>query len=328
MKQTPSFRKIKLTVRSSDRNSRIDKFLHTHLPQQSRTFYRTLIEKKQVLVNGKFVKPSYLLSEGEIVAVHLPPVDEYIPGPENIPLDVIYEDDVLLVINKPPGMVVHPGAGLKKGTLVNALLYRGSRLSSVGGKLRPGIVHRLDKNTSGLLVIAKNDSVHRKLSKQFSEKSALREYLALVWHPMADNKGRIETHIKRSKRERTVFTVAPEGKKAVTVYEIERKFKFLTLVRVRLHTGRTHQIRIHFNHIHHPVFGDPEYHGRLKQTGQLKQSADRQFAAKLLKLMPRQALHAHLLGFIHPVSVEQMEFQVPLPEDFRAVLEAVKNCKS
>ena len=316
---------IELTVTPSDHHLRLDKFLHHHLPDRSRSYWQKLIEQGRVDVGGKVPRASYRVTAGETVRIIIPPPQETNLLPEDIPLDILYEDEHLLVVNKPAGMVVHPGAGVRKGTLVNALLFHcRNHLSGVGGRLRPGIVHRLDKDTSGLLVVAKNDAAHLSLSRQFSEKTAHREYLTLVWHRLKDEEGEIETRLNRSKRDRTLFAVAAEGKSAVTQYRVEQRFRFLTLLRVWLKTGRTHQIRVHFSHIHHPVFGDPQYHGRLKQIGQLPGKAERELARKLLEIIPRQALHARKLSFRHPISNRKMEFQAPLPPDFEHLLRVLQ----
>ncbi len=303
---------------------RIDKWLAQHLPEFSRSFLQKLISSELVRVNEKVVRASHRLSPGEIIEVEVPPPEKTEIAPQNIPLDIIYEDDQLVVVNKPAGLVVHPGAGVREGTLVNALIFHCRQLSSVGSRLRPGIVHRLDKNTSGLLVVAKTDRAHHHLARQFAEKQAFREYLALVWGTPEPPDGTVETFVNRSKRDRTVFTVSKQGKMAVTEYRVEEVLGFLSLLRVRLRTGRTHQIRIHMNYLHHPVFGDPEYHGRFKQLNRLRHSAERQLARQLLKVMNRQALHAFHLAFHHPISGERLAFEAPVPADFQQVLEILK----
>ena len=312
--------RIKYTVDADETGLRLDKFLHDHLPEHSRTYHQKLIDNRYVTVNGQFVKPSYKISKDETVQIELPEAEATTIEPENIPLSIVYEDHDLIVIDKPAGLVVHPGAGIRSGTLVNALLYHCQDLSGVGGRLRPGIVHRLDKNTSGLLVAAKNDKAHLQLSHQLSLRTMTRRYQALVWFLLDPPKGMIETHLARSKRDRTTFTVAEQGKKAVTSYEVRKYFRFLSLLDVQLGTGRTHQIRIHLNYIQHPVFGDPEYHGRNKQIGQLKHSADRLLAQHLLSLISRQALHAVELSFILPSDSTEMNFKSPLPADFQKIL--------
>lgn len=303
---------------------RIDVFLSQQIPHYSRSFFQKLIRQGLVTVNGRSVKVSHKLLGGEVVAMEVPAARETGIEAENLPLEILYEDANLLVVNKPAGMAVHPGAGVPRGTLVNALLYHCKTLSGVGGRLRPGIVHRLDKNTSGLLVVAKNDAAHIDLQRQFAEKTARREYLALVWGHLPERQGRIETLVNRSKSDRKKFTVAEQGKPAVTLFEVEEYFSFLTLVRVRLKTGRTHQIRLHFQYLHHPVFGDPEYAGRNKQLNRLSTLSHKKIAVYLLGLMNRQALHACRLCFTDPVSKQPMEFTAPLPDDFKELLNQLK----
>ncbi len=322
MKRTRAF---KTEITSANQGVRIDRFLSIHLPDHSRTFYQRLINEAHVRVNGKPVKPSYKLEPGDWVEGTIPPPQETDLAPENIPLDIRYEDEHLIVINKPAGMVVHPGAGVRQGTLVNALLCHCRNLSGVGGRLRPGIVHRLDKNTSGLLVVAKDDQSHIHLQKQFADKTATRVYRALVWGRLKEPAGTLETRLNRSKSDRKKFVVAETGKTAITEYRTLKNYEFLTLVEVRLKTGRTHQIRTHFNYLGHPVFGDPEYSGRRKQLNRLSSLSLRQFGLYLLTLMNRQALHAYTLGFIHPVTRQSMQFEVDFPADFTAVLEHLEN---
>jgi 23S rRNA pseudouridine1911/1915/1917 synthase len=317
-------KRIKYVVDADETGLRLDKFLHQHLPEFSRTFYQKLIKKNHVTVNGQFVKPSYNILQDEIVQIELPAVEETGITAENIPLSILYQDKDLIVIDKPAGMIVHPGAGIKSGTLVNALLYHCRDLSGVGGRLRPGIVHRLDKNTSGLMVAAKNDYAHIQLAQQLALKTMTRKYQALVWSAPDPPQGMIETHLARSKRDRKLFTVSETGKKAITHYQVNRYYRFLSLLDIQLETGRTHQIRIHLNYLQHPVFGDPEYHGRNKQVRQLKNSTDRLQAQHLLTLISRQALHAVQLKFIHPSLSTEMNFHSPLPADFLRVLQELE----
>jgi len=318
-------KKLTYLVSADETGLRLDKFLHQRLTNYSRTFHQKLIEQKNVTVNGKTVKPSFAVSQGDCIEVNVPIPDETEIQPQNIPLSIVYQDQDIIVIDKPAGIVVHPGAGVRSGTIVNALLYHCKDLSGVGGRLRPGIVHRLDKNTSGLMVVAKNDQAHLQLAQQLADKTMKRKYQALVWHLLEPREGRIETFLNRSKRDRKIFTVSTSGKKAITLYEVEKYFQFLTLVNMQLETGRTHQIRTHFNHIHHPVFGDPEYNGRNKQLSQLKNSNYRQRAQYLLSLIHRQALHAVQLSFIHPTRFSAMNFTSPLPADFQRLLDELKN---
>lgn len=303
---------------------RLDRYISLQLQQCSRAFIQKLIDSSNVTVNDKLVRRSYLVTEADRITVMIPEATETDLQPENIPLDIIFEDRHLLVVNKPAGMIVHPGAGIHSGTLVNALMYYCQDLSGIGGRLRPGIVHRLDKNTSGLLAIAKNDIAHRALQEQFSSKTAYREYKALVWGLVQEKEQTIESFLNRSKSDRKKFAVSSEGKMAITKIEVEEYFQFLTLLRIQLQTGRTHQIRVHCKHLQHPVFGDPDYSGRNNQLGRLSTLSDKNFAIYLLKLMTRQALHAHRLGFIHPATGEAMSFSAELPADFDQVIKRVK----
>jgi 23S rRNA pseudouridine1911/1915/1917 synthase len=313
-------RKISLKTEPSHSNLRLDRFLHQCFPEHSRSFFQKLIEQGRVRVEGRSTKPALKLAPGQQVEVEFPEPVKSSLEPENFPLDIIYQDEYLVVVNKPAGMVVHPGAGVREHTLVHALLYHVGTLSSVGGESRPGIVHRLDKNTSGLLVVARTDEAHYALSQQFASKQAQRQYLALVWHLFDEPEGTIETFLNRSKRDRKKFIVADRGKRAVTHYRVQQNFGFLSLVELRLETGRTHQIRVHLSAMHHPVFGDPEYHGRSSQISRLTRSEDRQLAHRLLKMMPHQALHAYQLQFVHPFTKEWVTFRAELPENFRQVL--------
>jgi 23S rRNA pseudouridine1911/1915/1917 synthase len=281
------------------------------------------IRNGAVLVNGMCVRPSHQVSPGEIIHVALsksPPPDVL---PENIPLSVLYEDEHVLVVNKPAGMVVHPAYGNYTGTLVNALLYYCNALSAVNDATRPGIVHRLDKDTSGLLVVAKNDAAHAHLAKQFSRRTIEREYQAIVWGLFKEREGIIETHLGRSKSDRKKMAVVANGKLAITEYAVLEPFRYLSLVSLKLRTGRTHQIRVHLAHIHHPVLGDPSYSGRQIVWGPAtpRQKAEVQ---KLLEILPRQALHARTLGFLHPVTGHRMTFESPLPPDMVAALEILR----
>jgi 23S rRNA pseudouridine1911/1915/1917 synthase len=315
---------INLSVEDSDTGLRIDKYLHSRILDISRAFLQKLIEKNLILVNQKPVKASYKTSAGDLILITIPPAEVIDIIPEDIPLDILFEDQHLLVINKPAGLVVHPGAGVHSGTLVNALMFHCRDLSGVGGRLRPGIVHRLDKNTSGLLVVAKNDAAHLGLTHQLSQKEMKREYHALVWRVFENDRGIIDTFLGRSKKDRTKFVVSESGRQALTYYQVIKNYGFLSYIKVVLGTGRTHQIRAHMNHIHHPVFGDPEYHGRGKQLGQLNSNEDRKLGRYLLNHIYRQALHAYRLEFIHPVSGKKMSFEQPVPDDIKNLLDILE----
>ncbi len=264
---------------------------------------------------------------GEHIVVRVPKPEPPDIQPEDIPLDVVFEDNHLMVINKPAGMVVHPAYGHSSGTLVNALLSHTADLSEVNDLTRPGIVHRLDKDTSGLLVIAKNDVVHRELAKQFAEKTVNRIYHAFIWHRLKQPSGTVRTHIARSIRDRKIMAVSKIGKLAVTHYETIESFPFITYIKLKLETGRTHQIRVHMSHTGHPVFGDQTYGGVGKQLGGISQR-DIGWITEALERLSRQALHAKTLGFIHPVTQEKLHFESELPEDMQWLLQKLYEIKA
>ncbi|MBI5464393.1 MAG: RluA family pseudouridine synthase [Ignavibacteriales bacterium] len=311
--------RLRIRAAAGQGKVRLDVFLSRQIENATRSKVQQAIQAGAVLVNGRKAKSSYLVQPEDLIEVTLPRPPRTDAQPENIPLNIVYEDDVLIVVNKPAGMVVHPAYGNYTGTLVNALLYHYNQLSHAGDALRPGIVHRLDKETSGLLVVAKSDAAHAFLARQFAKRSIEREYWALVWGKFRSVKGTIEANLARSKKDRTKVAVSKEGKHAVTEYEVQKQFGFLSLVKLHLHTGRTHQIRVHLGHIGHPVFGDPTYGGRSNTWGGLE-GKKAQHAANLLKLISRQALHAKTIGFVHPATKEKVRFESDLPEDFRAVL--------
>ena len=281
----------------------------------SRSRIRRLIDGGLVTsADGAVPKPSHPVEPGEAFVVSAPPQHAPSFGPEDIPLDIVYHDDHIAVVNKPSGMVVHPGRGNARGTLAAALLHRFGHLSTVGGAFRPGIVHRLDKNTSGLLVIALDDTVHRRLAQMLRERNVHRRYTAYVWGHPRDDIGVIDAPIGRHPRVPTRTAVVTDGRRAVTRYALERRHEFLSRLTVELETGRTHQIRVHLAHIGHHVFGDPEYGGRDERLGGF--SPDVRFTARrLLAMLDRQALHAARLSFVHPVTGEDCSFEARLPED-------------
>lgn len=316
--QTP----LILTVAAGQQPERLDIFLTHALPQISRHKVHQLLEAGLITVDDKIPKKSRKISPGEKIAVYFkdqPPQDV---RPEAIPLDITYEDEHLLIVNKPAGMVVHPAHGHFEGTLVNALLYY-LGLDDAGPTIRPGIVHRLDKGTSGLLVIAKDELVHRKLTEQFSEHTVEREYTALAWGRFQDNEGTIEEPLGRHPGDRKRFSVVRGGKQALTHYVVLETYTSCSLLTLKLGTGRTHQIRVHLSYIRHPVFGDPDYGGRTKRLGGLP-GARRQSLEKLLNMLDHPALHARSLGFIHPISGQSMRFEAELREDFSKVLKIMR----
>lgn len=311
-------------VDSDFSGTRLDIYLSNRYSDLSRSYLQKLIKNGNVLVNDETCKPSYKLEEGDEIFINIPPPEEWHIQPENIPLEIIYEDEYVAVINKPAGMVVHPGAGVKSATLVNALLYHIKDLSSIGGIIRPGIVHRLDKNTSGLMVVAKTNHSHLALQEQFKDRTISRKYLALVWGIFDDKKGIIEANIGRSNKDRKKMTIHPDGKIAITEYKVVKEYPYLSLIQLQLHTGRTHQIRVHMKFIHHPVFGDPEYNGRESQLHGIP-SEYRKIYKQLLALLPYQFLHAFQLHFKHPQSNKILQFEVPLPPLLHEILSTLDN---
>jgi 23S rRNA pseudouridine1911/1915/1917 synthase len=304
---------------------RIDKFLSDRLERTSRTRIQNAANAGNILVNNKAVKPNYKVKPGDIVQVVLPaPPREIELIPENIPVNIVYEDDDVLVVNKEPGMVVHPAYGNYSGTLVNALMWHFRDLPLFNtGESRPGLVHRLDKNTSGILVIAKNEFALNRLSKQFFDRTTDRRYNALVWGIPAPPEGTITGNVGRSIKDRKVMQVfmdGSEGKTAITHYKVLENLGYISLVECKLETGRTHQIRVHFSHIKHPLFNDEEYGGDqiLKGTTFTKYQ---QFIKNCFKILPRQALHAKSLSFDHPVTGKRLSFDSDLPDDMQQVIE-------
>lgn len=308
---------------------RIDKFLSDRLKNATRSRLQAAADDGKVLVNSVPVKSSYRVKPGDEISIVMDyPRRELKIIPEDIPLNIIYEDDSLIVLNKPAGLVVHPGHGNYSGTLVNALAWHFRELPLFNSDdPRPGLVHRIDKNTSGLLVVAKTLDAKVNLAQQFFHKTSKRKYVALVWGDLANESGTIVGNIGRSPKNRQVFTVFPEGdhgKTAVTHYNVIERLGYVNLVECRLETGRTHQIRVHMKYIGHPLFNDDNYGGDqiLRGTTFTKY---KQFVANCFALLPAQALHAKTLGFVHPVTGEEMLFDSELPENFTALVEKWRN---
>jgi len=302
---------------------RVDKFLMNFIENATRNKIQAAAKEGNIWVNQKPVKSNYKVKAGDKIQVMFehPPYENLLV-PEDIPLDIVYEDEVLLVVNKPAGMVVHPGHGNYSGTLVNALLYHFKDLP-LNSDSRPGLVHRIDKDTSGLLVVAKTAEAMTHLSKQFFDKTSSREYIALAWGVFSEVSGTIEGHIGRSLKNRLqmdVFEDESFGKPAITHYNVLEDLRYVSLIQCQLETGRTHQIRAHMKHIGHPLFNDERYGGDkiLKGTTFTKY---KQFVDNCFKLLPRQALHAKTLGFEHPITKKVLTFNTDLPEDFTACLE-------
>jgi 23S rRNA pseudouridine1911/1915/1917 synthase len=307
---------VHLVVDTPEQGMRLDVFLSRQVPEQSRAHLQALIAAGHVRVEGQpATKASLRLAAGQRVAVHLPAPVPAAPRPEDIPLVIVYQDAHLLVLDKPAGIVVHPGAGIRSGTLVNALLHHVRDLSGVGGVLRPGIVHRLDKGTSGLLVVAKDDAAHRQLSRQFAGRTVEKAYLAVVHGTPKAARGTVEAAIGRDPRQRQRMAVRGAGGRAArSDYEVLADFGGAALVRVRIHTGRTHQIRVHMASLGHPLVGDAVYGGR-------RTPACRSLAARdAVSRFPRPALHAALLAFTHPATGTRLSFSSPLPPDMEGLL--------
>lgn len=292
---------VRLVI-DNELTGRIDKQLGHHFAQYSRSQLQRWIEDGNVQVNGQAVKPKYKLATGDVVTIEPEKPKKIDLVPENIPLDIIYEDDDVIVVNKPQGMVAHPAPGHPDHTLVNALLYH-SPLSTINGEFRPGIVHRIDKDTSGLLMVAKNDMAHRSLAAQLKAKTNEREYVALVHGVIKEDRGTIDAPLGRSLKDRKKQAVVADGRHAVTHFKVLKRYHHYTLVACRLETGRTHQIRVHMKYIGHPLAGDPLYGPRKTLPGN------------------GQYLHARLLGFKHPRTGKQLTFTAPLPPYFRQMLD-------
>lgn len=308
---------------------RVDKFLANRIDKASRSRIQAAADAGNILVNNVQVKANYKVKPGDTVVVVMDyPKRELKIIPEEIPLDIVYEDDDLMVINKPPGLVVHPGHGNYSGTLVNALSHYLNDLPLFNsGDTRPGLVHRIDKDTSGLLVIAKTELAKNSLAIQFFEKTSFRKYVALVWGNLKENKGTITGNIGRSLSNRQIFKVFPEsdhGKPAVTHYKVIERLGYVNLIECQLETGRTHQIRVHMKYIGHPLFNDSTYGGDQILRGTTF-SKYRQFVHNCFQMLPRQALHAKSLGFLHPTTGKAMMFESELPDDMLAVVKKWRN---
>ena len=317
---------LHLSVPAENQGERLDRFLAMAQTDLSRSRLQSLIRDGLVLVNQVAGRSSQRLREGDVIEVALPvrPVGASLE-PEDRPLDIMFEDEWLLVVNKPAGLVVHPGAGVTSGTLVNALLHHDPLIAQVGGPGRPGIVHRLDKDTSGLMVVARRERTYRALVEAIQSRAVSRVYSALVWGDPREDEGTIETAFGRHMRDRTRMAVLKSGgKPARTHWRAVERFGAATLLQVRLDTGRTHQIRVHLQHLGHPVLGDPLYGGRDKKQLRLSLS-QRSLAAELLGCLLRQALHASELGFSHPVTGGDLRFNQAVPEDFARVLDMLRS---
>jgi 23S rRNA pseudouridine1911/1915/1917 synthase len=304
-----------VTIAKHQTDLRLDRALAELLPDLSRSFLARLIHDGQVAVSGEIVaRPAFQVTADQSITVDIPPPAAATASSQDLPLAFLFEDDDLVVIDKPAGLVVHPSAGHGDGTLVNALLFHVHDLSGVGGEIRPGIVHRLDKDTSGVMVIAKNDAAHRALTSAWNSSQVVKEYLALVYGTPSPARGRVDAPIGRDPRNRKRMAVVRDGRHAVTEYEVVQPLRYVALVRCRLHTGRTHQIRVHMKHIGHPIVGDPVYSGP-----QWRGIPDKRLQ-KVLAATTRQALHAARLTIPHPRSGQMMTFESPMPPDIEFIL--------
>jgi 23S rRNA pseudouridine1911/1915/1917 synthase len=314
---SPDAETMSLTAGEADAGTRLDTFLTEQVAGWSRARLQRLIEAGDVLVNNKPAKASYKLSVNDEIEIELSAPPESNFTPENIPLDIVHEDDQIIVVNKPAGLVVHPAAGVYSGTLANALMFHFDQLSNASS-VRPGIVHRLDRDTSGLIVVAKTEASHQNLGEQFRQRTVFKSYVALVHGVVKNASGRIEQPIARDPRNRTRMAVVPGGREALSLYKVRHSYDAFTLLDVELKTGRTHQIRVHLAWIKHPVVGDEVYAG-----GRDNSIRDAQLRARIRKLN-RQFLHAETLAFHHPASGELVRFNAPLPDELEQLLAALE----
>lgn len=311
---------LQIDVNYEAASVRLDTFLTSKLPELTRSQIKRLIQEGQVTsTNGDPVKCGRKLHGGERLHVNIKAPEALEALPEDLPLEILYEDDFVIVFNKPAGIVVHPAAGHYAGTLVNALLFHCKDLSGIGGKLRPGIVHRLDKNTSGVMMATKNDKAHNCLAAQFKTHSIIRRYKALVYGAMEEARGTIDLPLGRHPKDRKKIAVVEGGRRAVTHWHSIRTYQGITLLELSLETGRTHQIRVHLSKTGHPIAGDPQY-GSSRRSSEIKSPPVR----AAVESLDRQALHAHMLGFTHPSTGEMMEFTSPLPEEMQAVIQILE----
>lgn len=298
-----------LVVKDNNQKKRLDSYIVEELEDLSRTTVKRLIDEEKILVNGKKQKSSYKPEMGDVISIDMPEAREIKLEAQNIPVPVIYEDNDIIVVNKPKGMVVHPANGNPNGTLVNAILAMcKNSLSGIGGEIRPGIVHRLDKDTSGLLIVAKNDTAHIKMSKQIQDRKVTKKYIALVKGVIAENEATIDLPIARSTKDRKKMGVDPNGKNAITHFKVLKRYDKYTLLELKIDTGRTHQIRVHMSYIGHPIVGDSVYSNGKNEFD-----------------IEGQMLHARYLEFKHPITGEELKLEAPIPEYFESILKKLEN---
>ena len=316
-------KKKQFSVNSKEKeNKRLDKYLAEEIDSLSRSKIKKLINSQKITVNGNSQKPSYRISWSDRINVTIPKPEPLEVVPENIPLDILYEDEYYIAVNKQPDLVVHPGAGNRTGTLVNGLVNYTDNLSSIGGEKRPGLVHRLDKDTTGVIFAAKNDEAHWKLSRMFADRKIYKEYRAFIWGVPKDSEGTIEKKIGRSKRKREKIVVTRLGKYAKSHYQVLQNYSFFSLLKVRLVTGRTHQIRVHMKSIGHPVIGDEKYGSDSRFVKGLN-NRNCDVGEKVMAVINRQLLHAYKIEFNHPFTNEEVSVTAPLPDDFRRVEQVI-----
>ncbi len=304
---------------------RLDHFLVEYYTELSRSQVRRLIKEGQVLVNDEQQKTGYMLQSGDHVSITQinAPQDATILEPEPMNLDIIYEDDSLLVINKPAGLTIHPGIGQHKGTLVHGLVHHTDRLSSVNGSMRPGIVHRLDRETSGVIVTAKTNTVHRRIAAQFQDRTVFKKYLGITWGKWSEPAGTITAPIRRHRKDPTSYHTDENGRSAETEFKVQSEFRYFSIVEFRPRSGRTHQIRVHCMHMQHPIVMDEKYGGGLNYINGLLPKVQKDLK-RVLKQLGRHALHAHDLSFVHPDTAKEVNFNVPLPHDMLALIDHFK----
>ena len=324
----PATGAFSIRVKPADEDKRLDVLVASLLSDCTRTFAAGLIANKHIQVDGQPKKPGYRVKSGQTISGRVPPPVAVKFRPEPIPIDILYEDDHIIVVNKPPGLVVHPAPGHYSGTLVNGLLYHCPDLDGIGGELRPGIVHRLDKDTSGTMIVAKNDAAHQNLSRQFKSRQIKKEYLALVHGNLKTATGSVKLPIGRHPVDRKkMSTVSPKGRTAETIWKVKDEFQGFTLLSLDLKTGRTHQIRVHCASLGHPIVGDKVYRPRKLEKTIAKDHKQSDKLLQVLKSAGRQMLHARRLSFTHPHTARAVSFESPLPSDMAGLIDSIKKLK-
>ena len=324
--EAPQIKEVTFDIKKVFDDKRIDRYLASRLPDYSRTFLQKLVKEGAVLVNGRTVKSSYDIQKGDLISVRVPVFEESKVVPEDIPINIVYEDDYLMLINKPYDMVVHPAGGHPSGTLVNALAFHCQNLSQVNGPLKAGIVHRLDRDTSGIMLTIKSDAVHSHIAMQFEKRYVKKEYLAVVEGELMLDSDEISLPIARHKIDTQKMAVRHDiGKEAVSIYEVIERFRGYTLVKVMPKTGRTHQIRVHMRAIGHPVVADFMYSNQ--ESCYLSDLLQKEREPGEVPIIERQALHAHRIEFFHPIQNKKMEFEVDMPEDISALVKTLRDVR-